>query len=374
VAEQEQSIARLQDSVTQLSESLAKRSTDTGLAVHGFADVDAAWSTKNDPQRLRGFTGGTLDLYLTPQFGDRVKSLVELAVEYDDTGVVGIDMERLQIGYTLSDALTLWAGRFHTPIGLWNTSFHHGANLQTSIYRPRFVDFEDKGGIIAAHSVGLWASGRTSVTGGKVSYDAYVANGSSIRDRTLDFNAFTDDNSNKLVGVNVGFSPTGVLSGLKVGVHGFSSRVDAVSDSHDVMNQTQLRMLGGYFGYDADDWEVIGEFYGFRNSDVATGMHHSSNAWFTQVGKTFGQYTPFVRYERAALDPGDNYFANQESGRSYRRASVGVRYAIDPRSSFKVELGHTHENATSLIDGAGSAVPFVGGSYDRASFQYSIAF
>jgi hypothetical protein len=369
-----QQIARLQDTVTQISESLSQRSADTGLPLHGFADVGAGWSRGLDPQKLRGFNGGTLDLYLTPQFGDRVKTLIELAVEYESHGSLSIDMERLQLGYTLSDSMTLWAGRFHTPFGLWNTSFHHGANLQTTITRPRFLDFEDKGGVIAAHSVGLWASGRTELGDGKVTYDAYVANGPSIRGRTLDFNGFTDDNANKLYGFNLGYKPRGLLTGMTAGVHGFTSRVTSLDAAGAAFSQNRLRMFGGYLGYDNDDWEVLGEYYGFRDADVATGGHTASQAWFVQVGKTFQQWTPFVRLERAQLDAGDRYFASQASGRSYRRVATGLRYEIDPRASLKVELSSTQEPATLLLDENGGLLPVAGGSYRRALFQYSVAF
>ena len=137
-AETTQAIAALQQSVAQLAEGTGAKGRETGLPVHGFADVGAGWSSKNDPSRLRGFNAGTLDLYLTPQFGDRVKSLVELVFEYDSAGGLAVDLERLQLGYTVSDALTVWLGRFHTPFGVWNTWYHHGAGTTTApICRPR---------------------------------------------------------------------------------------------------------------------------------------------------------------------------------------------------------------------------------------------
>jgi hypothetical protein len=371
--EQSKTIARLQENVNQLSTSVSKLGQDTGLPVHGFADVGAAWSSGDDPTKLRGFNGGTLDLYLTPQFGQRVKSLIELAVEYGTDGGVGLDMERLQLGYTISDSVTLWAGRFHTPFGLWNTSFHHGANLQTSIYRPRFIDFEDKGGIVPAHSVGLWASGKTKVGSDTLTYDAYLANGPKITDRILDFNAYTDSSANKMVGGNLGYKPTGPLSGLVLGLHGFGSTVDTTSGA-TVLSSTKVRMMGGYFGYDADDWETIGEYYNFSNKPVTGGSSTSSNAWFVQVGKTFDAWTPFVRAERVSLSAGDNYFASQESGRSYHRAAVGARYALDPKSSVKLELSRTSEKASALVDANGNSENLSAADYTRAAVQYSVAF
>ena len=370
----EADIARLQESVNQMSTSLGKRSSDTGLPVHGFADVGGAWSAGADPDKLRGFSVGTLDLYLTPQVSDRVKALAEIAFEFEEDSHGSVDMERLQLGYTASDELTLWAGRFHTPFGLWNTSFHHGANLQTSIFRPRFVEFEDKGGIIPAHSVGVWASGKARLGTGRMTYDLYLSNGPSIRNRELDPNTFTDDTPNKLVGFNLGYLPRGTSGGLVIGVHGFGSTVDAFAPSGSQLSGTRLRAGGAYFGYDADDWEAIGEYYAFRNADVASGIGHSSHAGFLHVGRVIGSWTPYVRYELTSLAPEDNYFRSLEIGRSYRRGVLGARYALDPKSSFKFELSGTRESSLTQIDETGAPVPFAGSSYRRAAFQYSLAF
>ena len=354
--------------------NLASAQTERGIALHGFAEVGAGWSSGDDPSKLRGFNGGLLDLYLAPQFGPRVKGLIEIALEYGDDGSLAVDMERLQLGYLVSDAFTLWAGRFHTPFGLWNTAFHHGANLQTSISRPRFIDFEDKGGFIPAHSVGVWASGKTPISGAKISYDAFLANGPRIANRVLYFNAFTDNSPGKMLGGNLGYLPSGALTGLTLGVHAFGSTVNAYDTAATSISSTKLRMFGAYFGYDENDWEVFGEAYRFANSDSTSGAKRTSNAWFAQVGKAFGAITPFVRFEKASLDPLDNYFRSQLAGRSYSRTSVGARYELDALSSFKVELSTTKEVATTLLDETGSAAPFAGSGYRRAALQFSVAF
>ena len=373
-AEAARAIAALQDDVNQISEGLSRRGLDSGLPIHGFADVTAGWSSLGDPARLRGFNAGTLDLYLTPQFGDRVRSLIEIAIEYDRDGGSTVDMERLQLGYTVSDALTLWLGRFHTPFGLWNTSFHHGANLQTSITRPRFVDFEDKGGIIPAHSVGFWGTGKMALGPGKITYDAYVSNGPSIRKRELDLNPFTDDSNGKMLGFNLGYQPAGALHGATVGLHGFGSTVNTYATSAALLRSTRLRMLGAYLGYDANDWEVISEYYHFANADAGDRIKRHSNAWFAHVGKTYGALTPFVRYERAALDPADDYFLSQETGRSYRRVVLGARYALDTKASFKLEWSTTREAGALQLDEFGMRSPFAAARYRRFEVQYSIAF
>ncbi|MFI4930768.1 MAG: hypothetical protein ACHP83_11050, partial [Burkholderiales bacterium] len=95
----------------QVSAMANRPEPDRGLAVHGFADVGFAAASKS---RTSGFNVGALDFYLTPSFGDRVKSLFELNFEVDSEGHVAVDVERMQVGYTLTESSTLWAGRFHT--------------------------------------------------------------------------------------------------------------------------------------------------------------------------------------------------------------------------------------------------------------------
>lgn len=371
--EQGRSIAALRESVNQIADGLGRSANDTGIPVHGFLDVGAGWSSGRDPIPLRGFNAGSLDLYLTPQIGARVKSLIELVVEFDEDGRSTIDMERGQIGYTFSDELTLWGGRFHTPFGLWNTSYHHGANLQPSISRPTFVDFEDRGGLIPAHSVGLWASGRADAGHGKVTYDLFVANGPSIRDRVLSLDPFTDDNHEKMTGFNLGYRPAGPLGGLSVGLHGFRSTTNAYGADGGLLHTTRLHALGGYLGYDARDWEVIGEYYRFHDLNE-DGSKHSSHAGFLHLGRTFGALTPFLRYERASLDPGDDYFRSLLSGRSSSHVVLGARYAIDANSSVKLELRRSRDSAAHQLDGNGNVVDVPTVGYRRALVQYSIAF
>ncbi len=374
MAEQAKSLATLQESVEQISAGLSRTVTHTGVPIHGFADAGAGWSTREDPTRLRGFGVGTLDLYLTPQFGERVKSLMEIAFYYRTDGAGEIEAERMQVGYALDDAMTLWAGRFHTPLGVWNTAYHHGANLQTSIDRPRFIDFEDKDGLLPVHSIGVWGSGKTGLGQGKVSYDIYLANGPTVRNRTLDYNAFSDDNSSKLIGFNLGWSPAATLRGASLGVHGFNSTLDTRLATGALQSRTRLRMLGGYVGYDAHGWEGLAEYYRFMNSDVDSGTRRTSHAGFVQLGRNFLNLTPYLRFERAALDGADNFFATQRVGRSYTRTSIGGRYELDAKAAFKLELGATREDAATLVDEFGGSQTLVPTRYRRLAVQYSIAF
>jgi hypothetical protein len=192
--------------------------------------------------------------------------------------------------------------------------------------------------------------------------------------RELDFNAITDDTRNKMVGGNVGFQPSGAFEGLTFGAHGYASTVNAFDSAGALMNETRVRVMGGYAGYDENDWETFAEYYRFNNPDTTLGIKHRSTAWFVHAGHSFGQLTPYVRYEHASLDPNDPYFRSLRTGRSYDRVLLGARYALDPRSSIKFELSSTSEDAATLLDETGAAIAQPAASYRRANFQFSIAF
>lgn len=318
--------------------------------LHGFADVGLKYSGQRQDEggRRKGFTVGALDFYLTPQLGTRVKSLVELIFEVDDEGETMAELERLQIGYAFSDYLSLWGGRYHTPLGYWNTAFHHGKQLQTTILRPKFLNFEEEDGIIPTHMVGLWGTGTARLGGGRVRYDLYLANGPKIGgidaggDGRLDTNTFSDDNYDLAVGLNVGYDFAGALDGLRLGVHGLRAEVDGYGSGGSRLSRSELNILGGYGVYTDDDWEIIGEFYQFLNRDRSGGSGvHSSTAGFLQAGRLVGSFTPYTRFEFASLDQGDNYFSRLEEGHSYRRALAGVRYDLTPKAALKLEGDHT---------------------------------
>jgi hypothetical protein len=361
VAPMNSRVETLEKQIAQMTEASARAPVNSGLPLHGFADVGYASSGKQvADKRKRGFALGNADFYLSPEFGDHVKSLIELNFEYGDAGTLGTDLERLQIGYTFSDGLTLWAGRFHTPYGIWNTAFHHGAQIQTSILRPRMVAFEDQGGILPAHTVGLWATGAVKAGDGRLEYDAYIGNGGRILDGTLDYNAVKDDNGNKVIGGNLRYKWS---SGLTLGVHGFTQQI--ASYNADVFqNRTRVSMLGGFGFYDGNDWEVIGEYYHFNNRDFSgNNGSRASNAGFVQVGHTFrSEWTPYIRLERANLNQRDNYFLSMDSGRAYNRQALGLRLDVNPKAALKFELNHTDE----ARDG--------GQKYNEAQLQYAIRF
>jgi len=354
-----QRLARVEQTVNQMAAS-ASQHAEEGLATHGFADVGVGTHNATFP-RYQGADVGELDFFLTPRLGSRTRALFELNFEVGSDGAVGVDLERAQIGYQFADSATVWLGRFHTPYGYYNTAFHHGQQIATSLRRPRFIEFEDHGGVMPAHTVGAWLTGSQRVADHRVTYDVYIGNSQRITGGALEMNNAGNTHGSTIVGGNLGLLLSGALDGLKVGVDVFQTRIEDEDQSPSYV--TQLRSYGAYAAYDTDNWEDIAEFHVFSNQDLTghTGTHHS-DAGFVQIGYRAGRYTPYARYERGAFQQSDRFFAAQANGSSYYREALGLRFDVDLVSSLKLELAETR-----LTDR-------VIGSYDEALLQYAIRF
>jgi hypothetical protein len=335
----QQRLQSVEQQLTQLADANAARGGGgAGVPLHGFADVGIGNHTANEPG-LQGANIGALDIFLNPQLGEHTRSLFELTFEVNSEGQVAPDLERAQLGYQFSDAATIWIGRFHTPFGYYNTAFHHGQEIATSLRRPRFLLFEDQGGIMPNHTVGAWLTGAERLADGRVTYDVFVGNGQAISSGSIDPRSGGVAHGGAIYGGNLGYVFGETLNGLKVGVSAFRSNV---SDDEQLSRITQVDNTGVYFAYDTDRFEYLGEYYRFNNRNLTDGSpDRRSNAGFLQLAWRLPLAAPYVRYERAVLDQGDNFFALQTNGMSYYRAALGLRFDLDPKSALKLELGRT---------------------------------
>jgi hypothetical protein len=358
-----QRLARVEQTVTEMAASAGQHAEDFGMPMHGFADVGVGNHNAEFPQ-YQGADIAELDFFLTPRLGGRTRALFELNFEVGSNGSVGVDLERAQIGYQFSDSATVWLGRFHTPYGYYNTAFHHGQQIATSLRRPRFIEFEDHGGIMPAHTVGAWLIGSQRVGDEKVTYDVFIGNSQRIAGGKLDMNNAGNTHGSTIVGANLGVLLSGALDGLKVGVDAFQTRIlDEDTPAPAPPFATRVRSFGAYAAYDTDSWEDIAEFHVFDNDDLTghTGTHRSE-AGFVQMGYRAGRYTPYARYERGAFQQSDNFFSAQDNGSSYYRTALGLRFDVDLVSSLKLELAETHLTDRDIS------------SFDEALLQYAIRF
>lgn len=149
------------------------------LQIRGFSDV--TFHTSDQAGEKRSFALGQLDLFITSRLSEKLSVLGELVIEANDRNEFGFEAERLLLSYTPSDYFNVAFGRYHTAIGYYNSAYHHGTWFQTATGRPFIFQFEDEGGILPIHNVGVSAYGR--IPSGKLGlhYVGEIGNGRASR-------------------------------------------------------------------------------------------------------------------------------------------------------------------------------------------------
>src|SRR5712672_2692476 len=179
------------------------------LQIRGFGDVDFAATDQKGT--TSGFNLGQLDLHLASALSRKVTYFAEITFNAHPTDYT-VEVERNIIRYDYNDYFKLSFGKYHTPIGYWNTTFHHGAWLQTTIARPEMVKFG--GTFIPTHFVGLEAEGNIPSGGLGLGYNVGLGNGrSSFLSKSGDSG---DSNDNRAWVANVYARPSRFY-GLQVG-------------------------------------------------------------------------------------------------------------------------------------------------------------
>ncbi len=323
------------------------------LDFHGFGDVQYYQFLNSDDANENGaFFLGQLDLYAAESIGPRLDVLTELVIESPDGAEFVVDLERIQIGYLVSDALKLSAGRFHSPIGYWNTAYHHGSFLQTTIERPLFLRFEDDGGVLPVHSIGVLASGRFFKATGDVSYAVQVANGSAIAfDGTanvLQPHNTSDENHNKALGLHADFTPAR-LRAWTLGASLYRHRV--VSEGvlvPAVPVDVVQTIVGADLTKRSGALELAAEYFLLRDRDRLGARTTTTNhLYYVQAGYEFkGRLTPYARHEQMSLNESDPYAAALGATDS-RTETAGLRIRLGEPSVLKFEGRFVDTDGTS---------------------------
>ena len=305
---------------------------DSTVPIHGFFDLDARYIGKENKSKL---ATGYLDFYITKSISDKITVLMDVVFETKDDEYA-VDIERINITYDVNEYLRITSGKFHSPYGYWNTAFHHGLQLQTSILRPKFLAFEDRGGVLPSHSVGIKATGNFD----NLSYDFYVTSGVHIKNKDEEGGSFAGiistsngehQDGKKLFGATLAYD----MEDTKIGLHSFYQNVN-------IFNQrsTDVLMSGAFIAMELERFELYSELYLFHNKNIlgSTGDEYLfSKLFFAQAAYAFGNIKPYLRVETAHYNQSDFYFAAQSAtaGFSYDRAALGIAYNIADDATIK---------------------------------------
>ncbi len=341
-------IAKLRATLTELQSRVETLEQDTShdenldvprLTIKGFADLTWRMSRERrdgvDDANDNHFALGQFDLFFSSRLTDNTSFLGEMVVETKDDGSTGVDLERAIIKYTISDHFNVQAGRFHTTLGYWNETFHHGAWLQTTIDRPAALNFEDGGGVLPVHLVGVLAKSH-HVVGDMLGIDGTVEIGNGRGPTADPPQVIYDGNDSKAINLSVSLAPLSV-PGLRVGGGMYFDRIPAyIGDvNNPAHSDLQEQVLNGYLVYRARPYELIAEYYRIAHKATdGSGATAVSDSYYVQVGYQLGRFTPYARYDTLRISDSDTYFSSQDDT---SKTAIGIRYEVNAWAALKLQ-------------------------------------
>ena len=172
------------------------------------------------------------------------------------------ELERFMFGWQADEDILGWIGRFHSPSRYWNTAYHHGQYLQTSITRPLVEKFEDEGGILPTHVTGLMVDAMHKLPGA-AGFQTVLSLGATsvIGDHELVPFDLLDSRSNHRAGVDIrlAYLPD------QLGENQFGLLLNwsnLAVDGSDIAEQQGLQsveqgIVGAYADWRSQDWMIL---------------------------------------------------------------------------------------------------------------------
>lgn len=315
---------------------LRKEGFGPRISLHGFADV-SIHAARVHPDEGESFSEsafvlGELNLYIVSALAENISFLGEMVFEQESDGSSRFDVERLFIKYALSDMWSLALGRHHTAFGYWNETYHHGLLLQPTVHRPEMLRFEDQGGILPIHSVGLVAGGTKFSGSWAFDYVAGITNGRAAVFGEIQ--TTSDENNSKALNAKLSIVRDRA-SRIRFGASAYADEIPGRLDAPGRENALNELILGGHFHFRNDKLEVMSEYFNVRHEDRVSGERYDNFGYYAIAVWHQWRWKPYGGIDRLDLDPDDSYFVTLNP--LLRRLLLGVRFDINPFNAVKIE-------------------------------------
>jgi len=298
-----------------------------------------------------GFQEGQFVLHLSSALSPKVTVFSELSLTARaDAGtgspaVTGFnaEVERLLIRYDLNDYFKVSFGRYHTPINYWNTAFHHGQWLQTTISRPEMTQFG--GSFIPVHFVGMLVEGAVPAAGLNLNYNFGLGNGrGAVISRGGDLG---DINNNRAWLVNAFLKPD-LPYGLQIGGSVYRDELNPLTAP-----AAREWIQSAHIVWQKETPELIAEFANVTHRTIGTGAASNSQAFYVQTAYRLPSFAklwkPYYRFEYMHIPLSDAIF---RAVPSFSGSTAGVRYDISSFAAFKLEYRNYMRRNLPSINGA----------------------
>jgi len=317
------------------------------LVIKAFGAVE--WGASQRQDTSNSFTVGQLALFVSALISERISVVAEMVMESAVNTRVVTDLERLLLTYRLDDHFQISAGRYHTAIGFYNATFHHGAYFDTVIGRPRVYLFEDEGGVLPVHDVGLSVRGAVPRSGSALHYVAEVGNGRGWDAVTAETEGGRDENDAKATSVGLSFNPER-WGGVEIGGSYYRDTIP-----YRPVGSIAHQIGTVYVVYRKPSVELMAEWLhlSHRARDASA---FGNNAGYLQVSKAWGIVRPYYRYDRLEIDPATPLIGQMGS---YDGHIVGLRLDPVERLGLKVQYERSDQGAQRGVDALRAQLVFV---------------
>lgn len=311
----------------------------TALNIRGFGDF--GFYGGNQKGQTSSFSLGQTNLFITSNLSERVRFLTEMVFEVRQNNSFQTNLERVLLEGSLNDYLKLSGGRYATAIGYYNTAYHRAAWFQNATERPYIFEYEDEGGILPNHMVGVQASGQIPSGSLGLHYVVEVGNGRTSNPVAEPVQNYVDDNGHKAFNVAVFARPDSV-PGLQTGISLYRD-VLSVPDSPKVTET----ILDAYAVLIRHRFEWLNEALMIRHTPEG-GHDYITPAFYSEISQRFGSYRPYFRYQYINASSQEPVFpqVGLRTG-----PSVGVRFEATESVAFKLQYDYTLMRRQGVIDG-----------------------
>ena len=315
----------------------------TLLRIRGFGDVSLHGDTQKGD--ATSFSLGQLDLFITSDVSEKFKFLGEVVFEGGPDNIYGttegekntfsVDVERYLLQYSPSDYVNVSAGRGHTAIGYYNTAYHHSTWLQTTTGRPFLFEFEDRGGILPIHTVGVSATGLLPSGPLGLHYVAEVGNGRASRTPLTEepVQNEVDDQNHKAFNLALFAKPQRV-QGFQTG---FSIYRDLLAPANSPRIGETILAAHAVLIRPAYEW--LNEALLDRHAVFGTSAVFNTPGFYTQLSRQFQAFRPYLRYEY--LNAAKNEPVFPDVGLRHG-PSLGLRFDASESVALKFQYDYTY--------------------------------
>ena len=282
-------------------------------SVHGFSDVNL--EVIEGPGSDSRFRLGEYDTYVTGTLDERTSYLSEVTFKYanSNTGVLGL--ERFWVRYEFNPQVNVSFGKFHSAVGSWNRTYHHGSLLFPSIDKPATRSY------FPIHTTGMLVSGR-EITSAHLYYDLMIGNG-------IGSTPTSDNDDGKSLNLSVHAE---AIEDVDLGFSLYKENVAAGASEG-----FSLLILSPSINLRRGSSMLEAEFLMAKTEGDDSKIDNTTKAAYVLAAKDVGDWTPFVKFDYSKVDASDVYY-NVADSKLY---SAGVNYHLSHLTVTKLQFRHT---------------------------------